>query len=305
MTRDATSARSPLTRDAASVRSVLADVRTIAAYGIRESVRRRVFLVVAILTLASGILYILGAKIAFHDTQGFSGPGIGDTKDFTGATVFGMAMFGTLFLGAVLAAFLTLGVMRGDSERGLLQPLVVRPVGRATVLAARFGAAAVVSSAYVLIVYAGAVISTAIVGDWWPDHVVHPALGLIGGVVVISAISTAGSVLFASTANGIAVFMIYGAGLIAGLLGQIGDALNSHNLQRIADVASWVLPFEALFQDGLNATVSSTGGITGAILKLGPFGGANNAGPLLWPYTLAYVAAVIGAATWAFGRRDL
>jgi ABC-type transport system involved in multi-copper enzyme maturation permease subunit len=291
--------------DRASARGVLADVVTIAGYGIRESVRRRVFIVVAVLTLASGILYILGAKLAFHDTQSFSGPGIVDAQDFTGATVFGMAMFGTLFLGAVLAAFLTLGVIRGDSERGLLQPLVVRPVGRATVLAARFAAAAVVSSAYVVAVYTGALLATAIAGDWWPDHIVHPALGLVAGVVVISAISTAGSVVFASTANGIAVFMIYGAGLVAGLLGQIGDALQSHNLQNIAEAASWILPFEALFQDGLNSTVSNTGGITGAILDLGPFGGARQAGPLLWPYTLLYVAVVIGAATWAFSRRDL
>ena len=283
----------------------MSDAFTIARYGIRESVRRRVFVVVAILTLASGILYILGAKIAFHDTASFSGGGVADTKDFTGATVFGMAMFGTLFLGAVLAAFLTLAVIRGDTERGLLQPLVVRPVGRATVLSARFAAAAVVSAVYVLIVYAGATVATAIVGDWWPDHVIRPGLGLVGGVVVISAISTAGSVLLTSTANGIAVFMTYGAGLIAGLLGQIGDALQSHSLQQIANVASWVLPFEALFQDGLDATVSNTGGITGALLKLGPFGGAHHAGALLWPYTLLYVAAVVAVATWAFGRRDL
>jgi len=278
---------------------------TIASYGIRESVRRRVFVVVAVLTLASGILYVLGAKIAFHDTPSFTGPGIRDSKDFTGATVFGMAMFGTLFLGAVLAAFLTLGVIRGDSERGLLQPLVVRPVGRATVLVARFGAAAIVSAGYVVVVYTGALLATGITGDWWPDHIVRPALGLIAGVVVISAISTVGSVLLTATANGIAVFMIYGAGLIAGLLGQIGDALSSHNLQHIANVASWILPFEALFQDGLDATVSSTGGITGALLKLGPFGGAHNAGGLIWPYTVLYVAAVIAAGAWVFARRDL
>src|SRR4051794_4515060 len=216
-----------------------------------------------------------------------------------------MAMFGTLFLGAVLAAFLTLGVIRGDSERGLLQPLVVRPVGRAQVLSARFGAAAIVAAAYVLIVYTGAVVATAIVGDWWPDNVVEPGLALAGAVVVVAALSTAGSVIFSATANGIAVFMVYGAGLIAGLLGQIGDALMSDNLQQISSVASWLLPFEALFQSGLNATVSDTGGISGALLKLGPFGGAHHAGPLLWPFAILYVAAVIGAATWAFARRDL
>jgi ABC-type transport system involved in multi-copper enzyme maturation permease subunit len=281
------------------------DVLTIAGYGIRESVRRRVFIVVAVLTLLSGVLYVLGAKIAFHDTANFAGGGIADAKAFTGATVFGMAMFGTLFLGAVLAAFLTIGVIRGDAERGLLQPLVVRPVGRATVLVTRFGAAALVSAAYVVVVYTSAMVATAIVGDWWPDHVVLPGIGLIGGVIVVSAIATAGSVVFTTTANGIAVFMVYGAGLVAGLLGQIGDALQSHGLQRIADVATWVLPFEALFENGLNATVSNTGGITGALIKLGPFGGAHHAGAFLWPYTLLYVAAVIGAATWLFARRDL
>src|SRR5439155_18832600 len=158
-------ARGRVRRSDRGGRSVVSDVVTIASYGIRESVRRRVFVVVATLTLASGILYILGAKIAFHDTEGFSGPGIGDTKDLTGATVFGMAMFGTLFLGAVLAAFLTIGVIRGDSERGLLQPLVVRPVGRATVLVARFGAAAIVSAGYVGVVYTGALLATGSTGD--------------------------------------------------------------------------------------------------------------------------------------------
>jgi Cu-processing system permease protein len=285
----------------------MSDVVTIAAYGVRESLRRRVFTVVAILTLLSGVLYVLGAKIAFRDTTGFSGGIVEpqDFKDFTGATVFGMAMFGTLFLGAVLAAFLTLGVIRGDAERGLLQPLVVRPVGRAQVLAARFGAAGLVAAGYVLIVYTGAILATGIVGDWWPDHVVEPGLALAGAVIVVAALSTAGSVIFGATANGIAVFMVYGAGLIAGLLGQIGDALQSHSLQQISAVASWLLPFEALFQNGLNATVSSTGGITGALLDLGPFGGAKHSGPLLWPYAAFYVAAVIAAATWAFSRRDL
>ena len=281
------------------------DVATIAAYGVRESIRRRVFVVVAILTVLSGALYVAGARIAFHDTASFAGGGVVDTKAFTGATVFGMAMFGTLFLGAVLAAFLSLGVIRGDAESGLLQPLVVRPVGRAEVLAARFGAAALVSATYVLVIYAGAVVATGVVGGWWPDHLLAPGLGLAGGVIVVSALSTAGSVFFTASANGIAVFMLYGAGLSAGLLGQIGDALESHRLEQIASIAAWALPFEALFQDGLDATVSDTGGVAGALLHLGPFGGAQHAGALLWPYALLYVAAVIGAATWAFGRRDL
>ena len=65
-------------------------------------------------------------------------------------------MFATLFLGAVLAVFLTLGAVRGDAECGLLQPLVVRPIGRTTMLLARFAGAAALSAAYVVLVYLAA-----------------------------------------------------------------------------------------------------------------------------------------------------
>ena len=61
-----------------------------------------------------------------------------DTRTFAGAFLLGLAMFATLFLGVVLAVFLTLGVVSGDAERGLLQPLVVRPIGRSTLLLSRF-----------------------------------------------------------------------------------------------------------------------------------------------------------------------
>ena len=49
----------------------------------------------------------------------------------------------------------------------------------------------------------------------------RPLLALALGVAIIAALSLAGSVALAATANGIAVFMLFGAGLTAGLLGQI------------------------------------------------------------------------------------
>ncbi len=78
----------------------------------------------------------------------------------------------------------------------------------------------------------------------------------------------------ASTANGIAVFMVFGAGLVAGLLGQIGEALGSGTLSDVATTASWLLPFEALYQSALGALTADTVGFTRLAIDLGPFGGA-------------------------------
>ncbi len=282
-------------------------VAVVVGYALREALRRRVFAVVVLLTAAFLVLYWLGAREAFDDTSGFAAGAddVVDTKAFTGATIFGMAMFATLFLGIVLTIFLTLSVVRGDAERGLLQPLVVRPLGRATLLLARWAGATAVSGIYVVLVYFAALLITRSAGDWTPDHVIGPALALTGGVAVVAALSLLGSVFLSTTANGIAVFMLFGAGLTAGLLGSIGNALGNETLENVAEVTSWALPFEALYQAGLSALVSETTGLTGVILKLGPFGVAREACIALIPWTVVYLAIVLGLAIAAFARRDL
>jgi ABC-type transport system involved in multi-copper enzyme maturation permease subunit len=277
----------------------------VARYALREAVRRRVILVVLLLTVCFLALYGLGCAVTFDQVNSLAADDQIDDRVLAGSTLLGLSMFTTLFLGAVLAVFLTLGAVRGDAERGLLQPLVVRPVGRTSLLLGRFAGAAAVCALYVALVYAAAVLITGITGDWWPDRAIGPGLGLVLAVIVIAAISLLGSIFLSSTANGIAVFMLFGAGLAAGLLGQIGDALSVDTLEDVAKVSSWLLPFEALYQAGLHGLTAETSGITGVIVQLGPFGGAERAGPGLWVWTLAYLALVGAGARAGFARRDL
>jgi ABC-type transport system involved in multi-copper enzyme maturation permease subunit len=283
----------------------VSDVRVIAAYALRESLRRRVFLVVAVLTVLFLVLYTAGAITAFDSLEDFSGQALVDERILVGSTIFGLAMFATLFLGAVLAVFLTVGAVSGEADQGTLQPLVVRPVGRTVLLAGRFVAAALVCAAYVAVVYLTALLITGVTGDWWPGSAVAPGAGLVAGVVIVAALSLLGSNHLSTAANGIAVFMTFGAGLTAGLLGQIGEALDSDSLESIGHVASWLLPFEALYQDGLHSLTAGASGFTRVAVELGPFGGAQGAGWLLWPWSLAYLAVVGLAARAAFLRRDL
>ena len=285
----------------------------VAGYAVQESVRRRVFPVVLVLTLAFLGLYSFGVYKAYQSIDPGATESVGngdelaivDTQVLFSATLFGLSIFAVLFLGTVLAIFLTHAVVRGDAERGLLQPLVVRPVGRAALLAGRFGAAALVCAVYVVLVYAISLFVMHWVTGWWPDQIVVPALELAAAVAVIVAISLFGSIFLSAIANGIAIFMVFGAGLVAGLLGQIGEALNSDSLNTIANVSSWALPFEALYQDALNGITSETAGFTKVALSLGPFGGAQPAGAWLWPYVVAYLAALGAVGLWAFNRKDL
>jgi Cu-processing system permease protein len=278
---------------------------TVAAYGLREALRRRVFLVVVILTAVFLGLYALGTSYLFKHLEGVIPPEGVDARTLVGSTVLGLAMFGTLFLGVVLAIFLTLGVVRGDAERGLLQPLVVRPLGRSQLLVARLAGAAAVCVPYVLLVYGTSVAITRWNGDWTPDSVALPGVELAFGVVIVAALALLGSVFLTTTANGIAIFMVFGAGLVAGLLGQIGDALNSNKLERISRIASWIAPFEALYQDALHNITKDTVGLTRFVVQLGPFGGGQAAGALFWVWAPAYLVVCTALAALAFSRTDL
>ena len=282
-------------------------MKAVALFSLREALRRRVFIVVAALTAGCGVLYGLAVWRVFSTLESFVGdrPAGIDPEVMAGATLLGLALFGTLFLGAVLAVFLTLGAVRGDAERGLLQPLLVRPLSRRQYLLARLLGAGSVCAAYVLAVYTGAVVVIGTVGGWWPERFVVIGLEMAVAVVVIATISLAGSVVLSATANGIAVFMAFGAGLVAGLLGQIAEALGSTTLEDAAIAVSWALPFEALYQSALANITAGTGDFTRLAIQLGPLGGAQPAGPLLWAFVIAYVAGVTALAVAAFARRDL
>lgn len=283
------------------------DALAIAGHALREAARRRVLLVVGLLTAVFLGLYALAAFEVFDSLEGESTGGFIpiDERALAGGTLLGLAMFVALFLGVVLAVFLTLGAVRGDAERGLLQPLVVRPVGRTTLLIGRLLAASAVCAAYVVIVFLVAVLITQGAGDFTPGSIVLPAAGLALGVITVVAISLLGSTLLGTTANGIAIFMVFATGLAAGLLGQIGDALDVNALTTASSTISWIIPFEALYQNGLHALTSDIDGAAGVIVQLGPFGGASSIGPGIWLWAVAWSAAVMALAAMAFRRRDL
>jgi len=279
----------------------------IVQYALREAARRKVLAVVVLLTVLFLALFWLANHFVHGRLDKITPPSDVhvDTRTFAGAFLLGLAMFTTLFLGVVLAVFLTLGVVSGDAERGLLQPLVVRRLGRSTLLLSRFIGAAGVCVAYVLTVYYAALVITGLTLHWWPAQIAGPGLELAAAVLIVIALSLFGSVFLSSTANGIAIFMLFGAGLVAGLLATIGHALNSHQIEHASTIAAWLLPFEALYQDALRMITQNTSGVTGFLLQLGPFGGAYVHGWGIRIWALAYLVFVGAAALAGFARKNL
>jgi hypothetical protein len=72
--------------------------------------------------------------------------------------------------------------------------------------------------------------------------------------------------------------MVFGAGLMAGLLGEIGHAINSPKLEHISD-RMVVVPFDALYEDALHRLTIDTTGFAKFVLELGPSAGRTTPAP--------------------------
>jgi ABC-type transport system involved in multi-copper enzyme maturation permease subunit len=285
--------------------------RELVRYVLREASRRRVFHVVAVLSVLTLSLYAFGIHQFFAHPDNFLPKGEGqnplkpDPKLIAAATLFGLGLFVLQFIGATLAAFLTLGVARGDAESGLLQPIVVRPIGRVKLLTVRFATAASLCMLYSLTMYGVLVLVVGLASGWTPDHPFVVGIDLALGSMVIAAIGTLGSGFLSPLANGISTLMLFGAGIFAGLLTQVGEGIGSQRLLDVGTTASRAVPFEALYQAGLHELTSDTHGATQVIVQLGPFGGAHRAGPALYAWVVVYLVVLVSITAWRFRRSDL
>jgi ABC-type transport system involved in multi-copper enzyme maturation permease subunit len=271
-------------------------------YALRESLRRRVFHAGLVLTVVFLSLYALGCSFVHVPRADIAGQSV---DVYAAAVILGLAVFAVYFFGVSLAIFLTISAVRGDAEQGVLQSLIVRPLARWQFLLGRLLAAVAVAVAYVAVVFTAAIAITGAVLDWTPQHALAAGLELSAAIVVVAAVSMLSSIYLSGVANGIGVFMLVGAGLFGGLLGEIGDVVNSHKLEQTATVIRYVTPFEWLYQSSLGRLIEGESGITQVALRLGPFGGSIGGGTTAWLWSAVYVLLAAGVTALAFARRDL
>lgn len=282
---------------------------TILQASLREHSRRRT----AHVALALGALFVLLYSVGIHyiwadvtqDLQsGAQGGDPIELQQLVPATIFGLAMFATWFLSAVAATFLAAGGIRGDAERGVLQHVLVRPVARHTVLVARLAAAALLSVGFLVAVLACCALATRVITDWAPANLVQALLLLALGTTAITSVAAAFSVRLHGAAAGIATLMLFGLGLLGGLLEQLGDGIGVESVQRGGEWLSTALPFEAMYQAALHEITSDVTGVSGLVVRLGPFGGARDASAGLVLWAIAWTVAIVALAAWRLRRRD-
>jgi ABC-type transport system involved in multi-copper enzyme maturation permease subunit len=277
------------------------DVLVITSFAVREAIHRRALLLVAIVTAALLVVFGIAADVGLDSARERTTTDL--QAELVGATLLGTAAFTTLLLGGILGVFLTHTTIRGDAEQGLLQPLLVRPVGRSAVLFGRLLAGAGLAAAYTLLVWLAAVALMHFLGEWTPDRWLAPGLYVAGAAAIVAVLSTAASTVLTGTAGGIATIMVLGVGFTIGLMAQVAETVDAAGLVRAADALSWALPFEALYREALGI-VEAEVRVSTQYLMIGPFGGAHDAGRLLVPWAVTWAIVVTVLACLRADRLD-
>lgn len=277
---------------------------TIAVLTVGEAARRKVLWVLVALALLAVALTTWGADrlVALLHDQGQ--PEVQVKLVISQVLIF--IAFQFTFVLAMTAAFLGSPAISADLESGIAQALLARPIRRSAYLLGRWLGLAVVVVAYAA---GSALLALGAVGwvsDYTPPSLLQPVAYLAFQALVMMSLAILLSTRLSPIAGGAICVVAWGLAWMAGVLGDIGAALDASGVAAIGDLGRILLPTDGLWRGviyGLEpgVVIAAVGGPT----RANPFFAADPPPTLFLAWSVAWVAIVLLLAVWQLRRREL
>ena len=215
---------------------------TIAALTVREAMRRRLVLALAVITVALVGLSAWGFYRLSHAPGVTSGEIL-----FALPTAFILFMFMFSFIVALSASAVASPAVSAEIDSGVLQAIVTRPVRRSEVLLGKWLGLAVLLAAYTAIVCG---LEAAVV-DWIsgyaaPDPAVAAAFLFAEGAALLTLVLLLSTRLSALAAGVIGV-ALFGITWLAGVVGSLGTTFHISAMRTAGHIAQYLLPTDGLW----------------------------------------------------------
>lgn len=280
----------------------------IAAASFKEALRKKLFILVAALTIVYLALFGL---ITYSSVKELVKAGTLNTVNALDVASNIVSFLGFYF-SSMLVAFLTImasvGSISSEVESGVIHSIVTRPIKRSSYIIGKYMGLGILSVLYSIFLFL-AVIGICIIFKLPIVNTLEP-INLLKGLlfftlepIAILALSIYGSAAFKTLSNGVFVISLYILGLIGGVMEQVGTILKNESLVNLGIVSSLISPFDVIYRQMLSSLFSSIGIIS-------PFMGAVGAGgksPSIWMliYIFVYVPALVVLAIRKFNVKDI
>lgn len=283
----------------------------IARFTLREVVRKRLLLALALLTALYLGFFFYGIHLqdqAFERRAQALGMDSGRLENLRLVWVFVviMGLYMVNFLGSLVSVFSAVGALSGELESGTLLTIVTKPLRRAEIVLGKWLGFAILSGGYMALTAGILLLGTRLMVGYLPPQPVQAVLLLSLGALLLLSLTLLGSALLPTLTNGIVMVMLYGMAWTGGILGFIGNATNTPLLVRLSEITGWAIPSDTLWRAASYfLQTEEFRRLQESGIRANPFTGleAPTLGFLLW--VVAYMVAVLAVTIWVFQRRDL
>jgi ABC-type transport system involved in multi-copper enzyme maturation permease subunit len=207
---------------------------------------------------------------------------------------------------AVFAASPTLS---GDVESGTALALLARPLSRLEYVAGKWLGIAAVLAAYTFAAAAVELVVVNAVVGYLPPHPFELMLFVLGEGAVLLTLALLLSSRLSGMVGGVVALTLFGIAWIAGVVGGLGAAFDNEILENVGTVSALLLPTDGLWRGAIwslepAAVIAGTAAFAPATAG-NPFDAPAPPSAAYLAWTLAWIAAVLGAAVASFRAREV
>jgi ABC-type transport system involved in multi-copper enzyme maturation permease subunit len=288
---------------------MIGPVATFAALTLRETRRRRLLIVLALLTIVSVSLTTAGVGTLVDLARDNGAEPLEIEIAISQILIFAAFMFS--FVMAMTAAFLGAPAIASDVESGVAAAILARSVRRTQLLVGKWIGLAVVVGCYAALSGLLQIGAVGVVTGYTPPQPVAAVLYLAAESIALLTLAIALSTRLGPVASGAICVVAFGLAWMAGIVGAIAVAFGTEDLRRLIDTAKLLLPTETLWRGVVYSLepaafiLAATLGPRGAVAAANPFFASTPPPPESLAWALAWVVAMLAVAAWSFERREI
>jgi ABC-type transport system involved in multi-copper enzyme maturation permease subunit len=279
---------------------------TIARLQLQELLRRRLFLVLLLLTIVVISLTTWGfSRIPTLDDTPMSAVEIAAVA----SQLLILVMFMFSFVLAFSAVFAAAPAISAEVESGITLALLARPITRLEYVVGKWlGLVATVLIYAVPAATAQMLLVQAVVG-YSPPHPLEFLAFVIGEAVVILTLSLLLSTRFAGMVGGVTGLLLWGLGWMGGIVGGVGLVFENATLTHVGTASKLILPTDGLWRGAVwalePASLIAASRAAGRATAANPFFAADPPPAAYVVWCVLWIAALLALAVWSFSRKEL
>ena len=282
---------------------------TIARLQLQELLRRRLFLVLLLLT----------DVVISLTTWGFSRiPSLGDSRGrpMTAVEIAAIAsqflilvMFMFSFVLAFSAVFAASPAISAEVESGITLAMLARPITRLEYVVGKWLGLIATVLIYAIPAATVQMVLVQIVVGYSAPHPIEFLAFVIGEAIVLVTLSLLLSTRFAGMVGGVSGLILWGLAWMGGIVGGIGLVFENTTLTHVGTASKLILPTDGLWRGAVwslePASLIAASRAAGAAAAANPFFAADPPPPAYVVWCVIWITGMLSLAVWSFMRKEL